>query len=84
MGKRLTIKEKLERKFKKAQKEILRYQKDLSLTAEELSWLKENEDEFVDVCDQLGGIFTVSGDADSFVIEEDEDGSGYLTVVMDK
>ena len=84
MGKRLTIKEKLERKFKKASKEILKYQKDLSLTAEELSWLKENEDEFVRVCDQLGGIFTVSGDADSFVIEEDEDGSGYLTVVMDK
>ena len=84
MGKRLTIKERLERKFKKATKEIQRYQKDLSLTAEELSWLKENEDEFVHVCDQLGGIFTVSGDADSFVIEEDEDGSGYLTVVMDK
>ena len=34
MGKRLTIKERLERKFKKAPKEIQRYQKDLSLTAE--------------------------------------------------
>ena len=56
----------------------------ISLTKEELSWLKENEDEFVHVCDKLGGIYTVSGDADSFVIEEDEDGSGYLTVVMDK
>ena len=84
MGKRLTIKERLERKFKKAPKEIQRYQKDLLLTAEELSWLKENEDEFIHVCDQLGGIFTVSGDVDSFVIEEDEDGSGYLTVVMEK
>ena len=84
MGKRLTIKERLERKFKKAPKEILRYQKDLSLTAEELSWLKENEDEFDDACCKLGGIFTVSGDVDSFVIEEDEDGSGYLTVVMEK
>lgn len=84
MGKRLTIKERLERKFKKATKEILKYQKVLALTAEELSWLKENEDEFDSACSELGGIFMVSGDADSFVIEEDEDGSGWLTVVMDK
>lgn len=84
MAKRLTIKERLERKFKKAPKDIQRYKKVLSLTAEELLWLKENEDEFADVCYQLGGIFMVSGDADSFVIEEDEDGSGWLTVVMVK
>lgn len=84
MAKRLTIEERLTRKFQKAPKDIQKYEKQLSLTAEELSWLKEHEDEFVDVCDQLGGIFMVSGDADSFVIEEDEDGSGWLTVVMDK